>query len=60
MKEGKPQVYGTQFKIKGQELIPAPIEDEQNVDRRRAEVGLPSLAEYLEFAKRMYFLEKKP
>jgi uncharacterized protein DUF6624 len=59
VKEGKPQIYGTQFKITGQELIPDPIEDEQNVDRRRAEVGLPSLAEYLAFARRMYF-EKKP
>jgi hypothetical protein len=60
VKEGKPQIYGTQFKIKGQELILDPIEDEKNVDRRRAEVGLPSLAEYLELAKRFYFRGNKP
>jgi hypothetical protein len=60
VKEGQPQIYGTQFKIKGNDLIPDPIEDEPNVDRRRADVGLPSLAEYLEFAKRMYFPENPP
>jgi len=60
VKEGKPQIYGTQFKIKGKELILDLIEDEPNVDRRRAEVGLPSLAEYLAMAKRFYFPENKP
>jgi len=58
--DGKPQLYGTQFKFRGKELVPDPIEDELNVDRRRAEVGLPSLAEYLEFARRMYFPENRP
>lgn len=44
--EGKPQLYGTQFDWdeKGQ-LSPGAIEDEANVDRRRADVGLNSLAE---------------
>ena len=60
VKEGRPQIYGTQFKIMGKELVPDPIEDEPNVDRRRAEVGLPSLSDYLDFAKQMYFREKKP
>jgi hypothetical protein len=30
------------------------IEDEANVDKRRAAVGLSSLAEYRELLKRMY------
>jgi hypothetical protein len=57
--EGKPQVYGTQAKRfeewNGQEPELEPIEDEANVDKRRAEVGLPPLAEYREMLKRMYF-----
>jgi hypothetical protein len=57
--DGKLQIYGTQFKIQGKELFLDPIEDELNVDRRRAEVGLPPLVEYLEFARRMYFPENK-
>ena len=57
--EGKPQVYGTQAKRfeewEGQEPVLEPIEDEANVDKRRAEVGLPPLSEYREMLKRMYF-----
>ncbi len=44
--ENKKQVYGTQFKGKGKEMMPQPIEDEQHVDERRKSVGLPSMAEY--------------
>lgn len=61
--EGKPQVYGTQGKPfdqwKGKEPALQPIEDEANVDKRRAEVGLPPLSEYIKFLKQMYFPEKK-
>ena len=57
--EGKPQIYGTQAKRfeewKGQEPALQPIEDEPNVDKRRAEVGLPPLSEYREWLKRFYF-----
>lgn len=52
MNQGKKQIYGTQ--IKNKELYP--IEDEANVDARRAAVGLPPLAEYLKF----FGLEYKP
>ena len=41
---GKKQRYGTQFEFHDGELRPAPIEDEANVDARRREVGLLSLA----------------
>ena len=61
--EGKPQVYGTQTKRfdqwKGHEPVFEPIEDEANVDKRRAEVGLPSLAEYRSMLKQMYFPKDK-
>ena len=45
-REGKPQIYGTQFRESNGELVPEPIDDEVHVDERRARVGLPPLAEY--------------
>ena len=47
--EGKPQVYGTRDK-KGGGVYP--IEDEANVNKRRAEVGLPPLSEHPERQER--------
>jgi len=61
--EGKPQVYGTQAKPiekwKGKEPALYPIEDEANVDKRRAEVGLPPLADYVKLLKHFYFPNDK-
>jgi hypothetical protein len=54
--ENKKQVYGTQFRRVDGKLLPFPIEDEANVDKRRKEVGLESLADYLKSAQE--FLEK--
>lgn len=51
--EGKPQRYGTQFHTVDGKLVPRPIEDEANVDARRAAVGLGTLAEYNEQMQRM-------
>ncbi len=63
VREGKPQVYGTQAKAppnwKGHDPVLEPIEDEANVDKRRAEVGLPPLAEYLVQLKELYFPNDK-
>ena len=48
MREGENQIYGTQLRGNSEGTLELwPIEDEANVDRRRAEVGLPPLAEYL-------------
>jgi hypothetical protein len=46
--EGKKQLYGMMLtrNEKG-EKVPQPIEDEANVDQRRAKLGLPPLDEYL-------------
>jgi len=60
--DGRLQVYGTQAMtfdewIDGQPAL-APIEDEANVDVRRAEVGLPPLAAYRELLKRLYSPER--
>jgi hypothetical protein len=48
MNEGKKQIYGTQLQTNDKGVLELyPIEDEGNVDKRRAEVGLPPLAEYV-------------
>lgn len=49
--EQQPQRYGTQM---GENFKPQPIEDSENVDQRRAQVGLPPLAQYLQTAKEQY------
>lgn len=46
--EGRAQLYGTQIYMQsGKPPALRPIEDEANVDARRAELGLPPLSEYL-------------
>lgn len=57
--EGKKQRYGTQLKQEKDDMVPQPIEDEANVDQRRAEIGLPPLAEYVKQAKAMYLKGKE-
>jgi len=59
--DGRPQVYGSSAKgfNKDGEPILYPIEDEANVDKRRAEVGLSPLAEYREMLKQMYHPQSK-
>jgi hypothetical protein len=52
--DGKKQLYGTQFhEVKGK-MEPQPIEDEANVDKRRKEMGLSSLAEYRKIIEEVY------
>jgi hypothetical protein len=56
MSQGRKQIYGTQFapdEVRGGFKL-YPIEDEKNVDQRRAKVGLPPLAEYLKDFARVY------
>lgn len=57
--QGKPQIYGTQTRVtkEGKFEVP-PIEDEANVDKRRAEVGLEPLADYIEKMRQRY--DKSP
>lgn len=55
-REGKPQIYGMAVDHwAAREPVLYPIEDEANVDKRRAKIGLAPLREYLEFMKRLYF-----
>jgi hypothetical protein len=48
---GEPQVYGTQFHLVDGRLQPRPIENAIEVEERRAEFGLGSLAEYREMMR---------
>lgn len=47
--QGKKQIYGSQIGRDPKTLVyyVSPLEDPDNVDKRRAEVGLPPLAEYI-------------
>lgn len=48
MREGRPQLYGTQIAGMNNMMVVYPIEDEANVDKRRKEMGLEPLDEYLQ------------
>jgi hypothetical protein len=50
----KKQFYGTQCRAENGKFVPLPIKDPANVDKRRAAVGLPPLAEYLKQMQRVY------
>ncbi|WP_165234315.1 DUF6624 domain-containing protein [Aquisphaera insulae] len=52
--EGKKQLYGTQFESVAGKWEPRPLEDPANVDKRRAEVGLLPLAEYVKQLESVY------
>ncbi|HET7064486.1 MAG TPA: DUF6624 domain-containing protein [Rudaea sp.] len=57
VREGRKQIYGTQLHSSaGGKQALDPIEDEANVDARRAKVGLEPLSEYL----KGFNLEEKP
>ena len=59
--EGRPQLYGTQFDWDEQGLMsPLPIEEPENVDRRRAAIGLPPLAEATAHQRRGSAAEQRP
>jgi len=47
LKEGKKQIYGTQFKKNEQgKFVPLPLKEPENVNERRARVGLGTIEEY--------------
>ena len=61
MGEGKKQIYGTGLRTDDvtQELKLWPIANEEEVDARRAAVGLPPMAEYLKMMGLIYTPPKK-
>ena len=59
-REGRPQVYGTQYGVIDGVRQYFPIEDLKHVEKRRAEVGLPPLGEYRELPKSLAITLGKP
>jgi len=59
LKEGLKQLYGTQAKPVAGSLVVDPIEDEEQVDNRRASLGLIPLGEYLSLLRQVYGLKEK-
>lgn len=55
----KPQIFGTQIKEVNGEWLPYPIEDSANIDKRRAEIGLFSMEQYITLIKQFYKLNDK-
>lgn len=51
---GEPQLYGTQATMRDGRIVLTPIRDSSGVDARRAEMGLPPLAEYLRVLDSVY------
>lgn len=54
VRSGKPQRYGSQFKMQVGKMIAEPIEDLDGLDARRAAVGLPPMAEYVKVLGEVY------
>lgn len=55
--QGKPQIYGSNFESRDGQLVMSPTEDVVNLDKRRKEIGLPTIAEYMKMLKEFYKLE---
>jgi len=51
---GRGQLYGTQFRQENNKHVPRPIEDEENVDARRAALGMGPLSEQVEHMYKKY------
>lgn len=47
MEKGKKQIYGSQLYTDATGIYVCPIEDVDNLDKRRAEIGLSTMADYL-------------
>lgn len=52
--DGKPQLYGTQFRIVSGALVPYPIDEPERLDERRTAVGLMPMVEYVKVLRGTY------
>jgi hypothetical protein len=60
LRQGKNQIYGSQvvWDMKTNEYYVLPLEDPENVDVRRSQVGLPPLAVYLNYWQLKWDIDK--
>jgi hypothetical protein len=57
IRQGKPQIYGSNFDIRDNKLVMSKVKDRKNLDRRRHKIGLPPIAAYAKTMKEFYNLE---
>jgi hypothetical protein len=60
VQRGGKQRYGTQAKIVDGRVVLDPIDDSANVDARRATLGMPGLARYVEVLESVYTARPRP
>lgn len=58
--QGKKQRYGTQVDIIDSGVVFKPIKDKTNVDKRRKEMGMPSLVVYTKIIEELYNVTDHP
>ncbi len=56
LNQRKSQLYGSGFETKDGKLVMSKTKDIKNLNKRRAKIGLPPLAEYIRMLKEMYNL----
>jgi hypothetical protein len=52
--EGKPQLFGSQFRVEGDFIIMEPVQDPEHLDQRRARYLLPPIMEYIKMLENHY------
>ena len=57
VQKGKKQIYGSNFDLKDGRMVLSPTEDLTHLDKRRADIGLPTFAEYVRELKALYKME---
>ncbi len=57
IRQGKPQIYGSNFDQKDGKLVMSKVKDLKNLDKIRKKIGLPTIKEYAEMLKKVYNLE---
>jgi hypothetical protein len=55
--QGKKQLYGSSFDFKDGKMVMSPTEDPKTLAKRRAKIGLPTLAELIKELSEMYHME---
>jgi len=55
--QGEKQLYGSGFELKEDKLVMNPTEDVKNLEKRRARIGLPPMAEYVKGLEELYHLK---
>lgn len=55
--QGKKQLYGSGFEFKDGKMVLSPTKDIKNLEKRRAKIGLPPMAEYIKGLEEVYHLK---